>query len=107
MLEPDCWVVIKISTNDEFIYKVIGGWNGGYLQGSSWRMNSGIVRAELNGEFYSFYGVSGSCYKCHKNSYGLRMSNAGIYQQLKDAAGDMIELLNNTTDWLALEFTNE
>lgn len=96
---PDNWVVIKISGDDPH-YRVLAGWSGGYAAGSSWRMNSGITRAEQYGDFIKFYGSSGSCYQCHKDSYGLKMNNAHIWNRLLHLHGDEVEMLDEQTDWL-------
>ena len=41
----DNWVVIKFNTEEHGIfYKVLVGTSGGYLDGDSWRMNSGITK---------------------------------------------------------------
>jgi len=45
MYNPDNWVVIKMNGDDPH-YRVLAGWSGGYLDGDSWRMNSGITRVE-------------------------------------------------------------
>ena len=42
MQTPDSWVVLKITAETGVIYKVLAGWSGGYLDGDSWRLNSGI-----------------------------------------------------------------
>ena len=100
--KPDNWVVLKIPTALEasgFIYKVLGGWSGGYLNGDSWRMNSGVARVEEDGQYYHFYGHSGSCYQCNKKSYGLRNNNYHIYEQIKDK----VILMDENTDWMKLE----
>jgi hypothetical protein len=39
---PDNWVVLKINHEGKTLYKVLAGWIGGYLNGDSWRMNSGM-----------------------------------------------------------------
>ena len=100
---PDNWVVLKIQTDaDGVIYKVLAGCSGGYLYGDSWRMNSGITKVVEKQDSIEFYGNSGSCYECYKGSYGLRMNNAGIYNQLKEAFGDTIELMAEDTKWVNL-----
>lgn len=71
---PERWVIVKISTNDEEIFKVFGTWAGGYLDVDRWRLNSGIVSVEQDDNFYYFFGYSGSCYKCHKKGYGVASS---------------------------------
>jgi hypothetical protein len=75
--KPDRWVVLRIANGDKPIYKVMGGWPGSYLDGASWRINSGITKIETEGDIYKFYGSSGSTYTCHKDRYGLTalMSN--------------------------------
>jgi hypothetical protein len=101
---PDNWVVLKIMQPDQdTLYKVLGGWSGGYLDGDSWRLNSGVTKVKEDGDYYEFYGESGSVYKCHKNQYCLRMNNAGIWNQLKEKFGDAVELMPEDTDWSTLD----
>ena len=105
---PDNWVVLKIKEGklDSGFYKVLAGWSGGYLDGDSWRMNSGITRVEDHETYYSFYGYSGSVYKVWKDRYGLRMNNAGVYNQLKEneAFEGQITLMPEDTDWMAVQW---
>jgi hypothetical protein len=96
---PDNWVVIFMNGDDPH-YRVLAGWSGGYLNGDAWRMNSGIVRVEEDDTFYYFYGSSGSCYKCHKHTYCLRMNTAGIWNRLQELHGDKVEMMPEDTDWL-------
>jgi hypothetical protein len=112
---PDNWVVIFLN-GDAPHYRILAGWSGGYLNGDSWRMNSGIVKCEevtekytYNGKerestYYVFYGSSGSYYKCHKDTYCLRMNNAHVWKQLQDAHGDKVSLMDEDTDWLEMEW---
>lgn len=50
---PDNWVVIKFGGSDPH-YRVLAGWSGGYTTGDSWRMNSGIVQHEFDGDYWYF-----------------------------------------------------
>ena len=61
---PDAWVIVKIITETETIYKVMGGWYGGYGGSDSWRINSGITAIINEGDHYAIKGVSGSTYFC-------------------------------------------
>jgi V8-like Glu-specific endopeptidase len=99
MHTPDNWVVIFLNGDDPH-YRVLAGWSGGYTTGDSWRLNSGIVRVEEDKLFYYFYGSSGSCYKCHKKAYCLRMNTAGIWNQLQEKFSDKVEMMPEDTDWL-------
>jgi len=98
MYEPDNWVVIKINGKDPH-YRVLSGWSGGYLEGSSWRMNSGITKVEEDDKAYYFSGSSGSTYRCGKQSYGLRHNNAYVWDDLVTRYGDKVEMLPEDTDW--------
>lgn len=100
---PDNWVVIKIKGDDPH-YRVLAGWSGGYAQGDSWQLNSGIVRVEEVEGRWHFYGASGSCYSCGKQSYGLRMNNAYIWDKLQDRHGDKVEMMPEDTDWLNMDW---
>ena len=95
--KPDSWVVLQVPGG----YKVLGGWSGGYLDGDSWRMNSGIVSVKFEGDHYVFYGYTGSKYRCHKDTYGLKMSTAGIYEQVKEH----VTLMPEDTNWMEIEYT--
>ena len=100
---PDNWVVIKYKGDDPH-YKVLAGWSGGYLDGDSWRMNSGIVRVEEDEHLFLFYGASGSCYECNKQSYCLRKNNAHIWAKLQEIYGDKVELMPEDTDWRSMDW---
>lgn len=98
---PDNWVVLKI---DNEFYKVLAGWSGSYLEGSSWRLNSGITSCSLDGDYYVFRGSSGSEYRCHRETYMLKMNNYHVYKQLKDRYQEAIELMPEETDWMNLDY---
>lgn len=61
----DNWVVIKMKGDDPH-YRLLVGTSGGYLDGDSWRINSGITKVQEDEAFYYFYGSSGSRYRCGK-----------------------------------------
>ena len=105
---PDNWVVLKVKEGKGTFpfYKVLGGWSGGYLDGDSWRMNSGVTEVEIYGEHYIFRGNSGSEYWCHTETYGLRMNNAGIYKDLclqQEFKGQII-LMPEDTKWTNIKY---
>ena len=111
--EPQQWIVLKISYEEEIIYRVFAGWRGGYLDGDRWKMNSGITRIEEDITYYYFYGYSGSCYKCRKNQYAfiddINLFSAyvtstleRIVERIKESGIGDIETLPNTTNWIEL-----
>tara|TARA_Y100001963_G_scaffold160161_1_gene268471 strand:- start:2777 stop:3115 length:339 start_codon:yes stop_codon:yes gene_type:complete len=85
---PDNWVLVKLITPKETLYKVLGGWSGSYLEGTSWRLNSGIKEMVFNPEenVYEAYGYSDSVYILHPVSEGHRMATAGIVESLQKQA---------------------
>lgn len=68
---PDRWVVLEINNGTEVIRKVFAGWYGGYLDGDSWKLNSGNVKEEEFERSWEFTGYSGSIYICYKAAYGM------------------------------------
>lgn len=69
---PELWCALKITPPDGNIwYRLFGMWRGGFATSDNWRVNSGITKIEDDGEFYSVYGESGSCYTCHKQVENL------------------------------------
>ena len=95
MYKPERWVVIKIKEDNQTFYKLLGGWSGSYLEGQSWRMNSGISEIVLEDDFYLVKGFSGSIYKCHKNGYGTNLVMNGIIAQMKSSKNYQIEVLED------------
>jgi hypothetical protein len=87
---PEKWVIIQFPNN---IFKVFASWSGGYLDGSRWKLNSGIVVDEISTdeEFYYFVGFSGSVYKCHKKAYGVADSfSKGILTDIVAKTGGKV-----------------
>lgn len=105
--KPDRWVMLKFNVGDETFYKVLAGWGGSYLEGQSWKLNSGVTHVELDGDYYLFSGYSGSVYKCHKDSYGTTSLTASIYSGWKDQLKtdeSTIELLPEKTNFMEIEY---
>ena len=90
-ITPDAWVIIEI---DNKWRKVLAGWSGGYLTGDAWRMSSPIKRMKTSEDYITVDTESGSFYTLYKNRQGLRMSNAGIYNELKEKFGDKVVIVD-------------
>lgn len=104
LVKPHAWVILKINHEGKTLYKVLAGWNGGYLDSDSWRMNSGIVAVDKQAYLYGFYGSSGSAYWCHQGAYRLTPATSDIYNKLKKQFGDAVELMPEDTDWMAVQW---
>jgi len=99
---PDNWVILKITAPEETLYKVLAGWSGGYLDGDSWKINSGIVSVSLQDDYWLFAGYSGSIYQCWQGRYGLRLATAPVYNRFRERFGDLIEIMDENTNWKEL-----
>jgi len=105
---PDKWLVVKIEGGEfPLTYKVFACWHGGYLDGDSWKLNSGITEVTKEDNFFLFKGYSGSVYKCHEKSYGLHnygsMVLLNIIKKSKEA-GTSVEIMPDDTNWLDLSY---
>lgn len=82
---PDCWVILRFTSKEYGVVdKILAGFGGGYTQGSSWKLNSGITKVEDMGEYYAVTGYTGSVYHCYKHHQGLRLAIANVYQSMLD-----------------------
>ena len=104
---PDRWVVVKIITPKEHLYKVFASWSGGYSGSDSWKLNSGITRATLAQDRWEFDGSSGSVYSCHREAYGTNGYGGAVLSNLlsnAQAQGIQIEVMERETDWSQLQY---
>lgn len=86
---PDKWALIKFTKNDGQIwYKVLGGWSGGYLDGDSWRLSSGVETVTKDDKKYLVKNYSGSVYVCHEGAEGFNFMSGGIFSQMKEEGKD-------------------
>jgi len=77
---PDRWIIVKIqSVGNEPYYRVLAGWYGGFTQGDSWKLSSGIEKSIDRGTHYEMLQSSGSTYLCPKGSHGCSSYMASIY----------------------------
>lgn len=104
---PDRWVVVKIVTPKERLYKVFASWGAGYGGSDSWKMNSGITQATLVDDRWEFAGYSGSVYSCHKDGYGTNGYGGNVLQGFINqmpGQGASMEVMPEATDWARLDY---
>lgn len=95
--QPNKWAILKISPVDkEPWYRLFAGWYGGYTEGDSWRLNSGITGVELDGNFYLVSGESGSEYKCSLSGEGMSGYMESVLDSFRYSAADkaVIEVIS-------------
>lgn len=77
---PDKWMIVRFtSPKNGDVFKVLGGWSGGYLDSDNWRLSSGLEKITEEGDYYLMHNYSGSIYKCHKKAEGFTGLSGGIY----------------------------
>jgi hypothetical protein len=104
---PDRWMVLRIHTPKEILYKVFATWSGGYAGGDEWKLNSGITRATFRDPYWEFDGSSGSVYRCHTGGYGTNGYGQVVLNNLLSQAkqqGIQIEVLDRETAWGDLQY---
>ena len=94
-ITPNSWVVVEITHKGQKYKKIVSGWSGGYLDGDSWRLSSDLKNVDkTHSEFYAVVETfSGSVYNLYYQANEMRMSNAGVYNQLKEQFGDDVEIV--------------
>lgn len=104
---PNRWLIVSITNNNETHYRVFGVWGGGYLNGDSWKLNSGITKVTLEDGVYQFEGSSGSVYHCRENSYGSTGYGWSVIQQIIEQSkenGTIIQIMDEGTNFLELNY---
>jgi len=97
---PDTWVKVKIEVEGKpDLFKIVGGWSGGYADGDNWRVNSGVVKTEEFDDYYLFHGHSGSVYKCYKQSEGVRYSISGVLASMTKSKGAKVTVMGRKKSW--------
>lgn len=72
---PDYWQVYKLTTEEHgVVFKVLAGWSGSYLHGTSWKINSGIESVVESDSHWDVTGFSGSVYRLSKEREGFHHS---------------------------------
>lgn len=96
---PDDWKILKITLKSgETNYFIAAGWAGGYTQGRSWKISSGVDGIVHKTEDYvDFHNKSGSVYRCYFDREGLDWYTTSIIKSYKtehERVGDIFELID-------------
>lgn len=81
---PDKWCIVHVTPSVGGVehYRVFASWIGGYANGDSWKLNSGIDAVEYTDTGYAFIGASGSVYYCNSGAYGSSMYGESVLDNL-------------------------
>ena len=83
---PDVWVIVEISGSKvpETYRRILSGWYGGFTNGDSWKMSSGILDIIDRGDHWEIPNHSGSVYFCYKNREQFSRYTSSIYESYTD-----------------------
>lgn len=78
---PDVWVIVRISGSEvpETYYRILAGWYGGFADGDSWRLSSGIENIKETTGSYEVRNASGSSYYLMKGREGFSNLTKSVY----------------------------
>ena len=84
---------------DGINFKIFGSWSGGYLDGDSWRLSSGLKSIEYKDDGSLFmHNHSGSIYKGHINNEGISSAYSNM------VLNNMVDKYNESKEECAPEF---
>jgi hypothetical protein len=98
---PDSWVIVKVHLiGGELQYRILATWYGGYTQGTSWKLSSGVIKIRENPEYYEFENASGSLYVCYRGNFGMSGYSSSIFDSFKSKTkdGDIFEVISTKDD---------
>ena len=107
---PDNWVIVKSYEENDVekqnpYYRMVCSWQGGYLDGDYWQINSGVVRAEEHEDMpgrLKFYTRSGACYDVYADHYRRTPTMGEVIGRLETYFNE--ELVLEDCNWLEFEW---
>lgn len=76
---PNKWAILSFDMDDGTkLYKIVASWYGGYLEGDSWKISSGITGVIVEEDHFVVNNHSGSVYKFGKECHGMSAYTASV-----------------------------
>jgi len=94
---PDLWVLVRIEAKNKVHYRVLASWYGGFANGDSWKLSSGMeedqqVTLDDLGCFLCPQS-SGSIYVVNRGNFGMSGYTSGVaknfIKQAEESNGEM------------------
>ena len=81
---PNNWQLVRVTPKDTsaIYYRILAGWSGSFMYGSSWKLSSGCEQVIDEGDSWCVPQSSGSVYILRKNSEGDKLSTFGVLEDL-------------------------
>jgi hypothetical protein len=83
---PNNWQIIHGQPKDKTkgYYRIIAGWSGSYMYGTSWKVSSGCEQVFDLGDSWKVTQSSGSVYNLSKSSEYSSVATAGVLEALQE-----------------------
>jgi len=88
---PDAWVVVRFTSPDQTVDKVMSGWYGGYGGSDEWRLSSGIRDIKEEEHRYVITNDSGSVYYCGKDVERMSGLMSSVYFGWRQQAEELMK----------------
>lgn len=81
---PNNWQLVRVTPKDTsaIYYRILAGWSGSFMYGSSWKLSSGCERVIEDGGIWEVPQNSGSVYILRKNSEHTSLAVTGVLQSI-------------------------
>jgi len=90
---PDSWQLVRVRTlrdrshvipkdTSAAYYRILAGWSGSYMYGSSWKLSSGCEQVLDEGDNWRVPQSSGSVYVLRKNSERSSAATWGVLERV-------------------------
>lgn len=88
---PDNWQLFHIIPKDTSAayYRILAGWSGSFMYGSSWKLSSGCEQVLDEKDSWRVPQSSGSVYILCKNSERPSMVTAGVLESVMKSNPDI------------------
>jgi len=101
---PDCWVILLLNSDFPH-YRILASWYGGYTNGDSWKMSSGITKVVDHDNHYEIHNTSGSIYNCIKGAERMSSLAEGTYRYYSEQAKSMGDFEITVVDYSDIDWS--
>lgn len=91
---PDTWIIVELKGTDvpKPYHRILAGWSGSYLYGSSWKMSSGVTKIIEQENHWEIHNHSGSIYQCPKGREQLSLYTQSILESYSQDNSEKIAI---------------
>jgi hypothetical protein len=92
--KPDVWVIVELSGDkvQSRYHRILAGWYGGFANGDSWQMSSGVTKIVDKDTYWEVHNTSGSIYHCYKHIERFSGYTQNVYNSYQEENCDDISM---------------